>query len=78
MNAQPERNNRMEQAKIDRINELARESKKRELTDEEKKEQKALRQEYVQAFRNSLTRELSSIRIRRPDGSLESLQKKKK
>ena len=48
------------------------------MTDEEKKEQKALRQEYVQAFRNSLTRELSSIRIRRPDGSLESLQKKKK
>lgn len=44
----------MEQAKIDRINELARESKNRELTDEEKKEQKVLRQEYVQAFRNSL------------------------
>ena len=68
----------MEQFKIDRINELARESKKRELTAEEKAEQQGLRQEYIQAFRGSLTRELSNIRIRRPDGSLEPLQKKKK
>lgn len=68
----------MEQFKIDRINELARESKKRGLTAEEKAEQQKLRQEYIQAFRGSLTRELSNIRIRRPDGSLEPLQKKKK
>ena len=37
----------MEQKKIDRINELAKLAKERELTDEEKVERAALRQEYV-------------------------------
>ncbi len=41
----------MEKIKVDRINELARESKKRALTDEEKKEQAALRQEYLAEVR---------------------------
>ena len=43
----------MEQAKIDRINELARKSKVETLTDEEKAEQKALREEYIIEFRRS-------------------------
>ena len=37
----------MEKAKIDRINELARLSKTRELTEKETKEQKDLREEYL-------------------------------
>ena len=44
----------MEKSKIDRINELARISKERELTEEEKKEQQELRQEYLAEFRRSL------------------------
>ena len=44
----------MDKIKIERINELARISKERELTGEEKEEQAALRQEYVAYFRASL------------------------
>ena len=44
----------MEKAKIDRINELGRLSKERELTEEERSEQKALREEYLMEVRASL------------------------
>lgn len=44
----------MEKIKIDRINELGRISKTRELTDEEKAEQKALREEYLAEVRAQL------------------------
>lgn len=44
----------MEKSKVDRINELARLAKERGLTDEEKAEQQALRQEYLAEFRRSL------------------------
>ena len=44
----------MEKNKVDRINELARLSKERELTDDEKKEQKALREEYLSEVRKAL------------------------
>ena len=44
----------MERIKIDRINELGRLSKQRELTEEEKKEQKALREEYLAEVRAQL------------------------
>ena len=41
----------MERSKIDRINELARISKTRPLTEAEQKEQKGLRDEYIAEFR---------------------------
>ncbi len=44
----------MDKAKIDRINELGRISKTRELTEEEKSEQKALREEYLEYVRGQL------------------------
>ena len=44
----------MEKEKIDRINELARLSKERALSEEEKKEQKALREEYLKYVRQTL------------------------
>ena len=44
----------MEQKKIDRINELAKLAKERELTDEEKVERAALRQEYVNSVLGDL------------------------
>ncbi|MBR2474405.1 MAG: DUF896 domain-containing protein [Clostridia bacterium] len=67
----------MEQSKIDRINELARASKVRELTEEEKAEQKALREEYIIAYRASLRGILDNTVIQRPDGSRQELKKKK-
>ena len=44
----------MEKQKVDRINELARISKQRALTEEEAKEQKALREEYLSEVRKAL------------------------
>ena len=44
----------MEKEKIDRINELGRLSRERELTDAEREEQTALRQEYIAEVRRAL------------------------
>lgn len=41
----------MDKVKIDRINELGRIAKERELTEEEKNERAALREEYIAFFR---------------------------
>lgn len=68
----------MEKHKIDRINELARESKVRELTNEEKQEQAELRQEYILEFRASFGATLDNTVIQYPDGSRKSLRKDKK
>ena len=64
----------MEKEKLDRINYLARESKVRELTLEEKDEQYALRQEYLAEFRASMGAQLNSTVIQYPDGSKKSLK----
>ncbi len=64
--------------KIDRINFLARKAREQELTEEEKIEQKALRAEYVAAFRKSLENTLDNTVIQRPDGTRERVQKRKK
>lgn len=65
----------MEKIKLDRINELARASKERELTEEEKREQKLLRDEYRAAIRASLTGQLDNTVIVTPDGKRKSLRK---
>ena len=44
----------MDKQKIDRINELYRRSKAEGLTEKEKKEQKLLRAEYLEAVRRNL------------------------
>ncbi len=44
----------MEKIKIDRINELGRLSKQRELTASEREEQKLLREEYMRELRAAL------------------------
>ncbi len=51
----------MEQNKIDRINYLARESRVRELTAEEKEEQTMLRNEYRALFKRNLQAQLDNI-----------------
>lgn len=66
----------MEQAKIDRINALARKSKVAELTTEEKKEQKKLREEYLLEFRASMTGILNNTYIEYPDGRRVKVKKK--
>ena len=63
------------QEKIDRINFLARKSREEGLTEEEAKEQKALRAEYVAAFRKSLETQLDSTVIVRPDGTREKIER---
>lgn len=67
----------MEQAKIDRINELARKSKAEGLTDAERAEQQVLRAEYIESYRRSLTNILDNSYIQRPDGTKEKVQRKK-
>lgn len=66
----------MEQAKIDRINELARLARERELTAEERTERQELRQQYLADWRAGAIAALESVRIREPDGSIHPLQKK--
>lgn len=66
----------MEQAKIDRINELARKAKTPEgLTAEETAERDVLRREYIDAFKRNLTAQLDNTVIQYPDGSKRSLRK---
>lgn len=67
----------MEQAKIDRINALAKKAKTPEgLTPEETAERAALRQEYIAAYRENLVAQLEHTVIVRPDGTRERLRKK--
>lgn len=49
------------QDKIDRINLLSKKSKAEGLTEEEKSEQKILRDEYIAAFRENLKLQLDQI-----------------
>ena len=66
----------MDQKKIDRINQLAKLAKERELTAEEQTERAELRKEYIAAFRGNLEAQLNTITIQYPDGSKKKLQKK--
>ena len=67
----------MEQAKSDRINELARRVKAGEtLTPEELSERDALRREYIASVKASLTGQLDRTYIVGPDGAKRKLPKK--
>ena len=66
----------MEQAKIDRINELAHIAKERALTAEELAERDALRKEYIAAWRESTIAVLENTYIQTPDGKKHKLQRK--
>ncbi len=52
-----------EKERLDRINQLARKQKDEGLTEEEKKEQKRLREEYLKSFRKQFRQQLDSIKI---------------
>ncbi|MCX4287093.1 MAG: DUF896 domain-containing protein [Clostridia bacterium] len=67
----------MDQKKIDRINELARKSKTAQgLTEEEKSEQKILRQEYLESWRLGVQQTLENTYIVDDKGNERKLQKK--
>ncbi len=68
----------MEKTKIDRINELARLSKQRELTEAELAERAALRAEYIADFRKATIAVLDNTYIQTPDGKKHPLPKKEK
>ena len=65
----------MTNEKIARINELAKKSKTTGLTDAEKAEQQALRQEYVADVKASLRAQLNNTSIK-ADGTVHKLGKK--
>lgn len=67
----------MDQAKIDRINALAKKAKGPEgLTPEETAERDALRRAYIDAYRRGLTAQLDNTYIQYPDGTRRKLEKK--
>ena len=66
----------MENSKLQRINELARIKKERELTAEELAERDALRKEYIEEWRKGAIEVLENTYIQTPDGKKHKLQKK--
>lgn len=62
--------------KIKRINELYHKSKAEGLSEEERAEQAALRQDYVNSIKANLSAELKNVRIQEADGSVRELKKK--
>lgn len=68
----------MDEIKIKRINELARKSKTPQgLTEQEKAEQKILRQEYIASYKRNLVSHLESIYIVDENGNKHKVEKKK-
>lgn len=66
----------MDEQKIKRINELYRKSKAEGLTGEERREQKLLREEYLESIRGNLRSQLNNIDIREKDGTIVNLGEK--
>ncbi|MDR0518933.1 MAG: DUF896 domain-containing protein [Clostridiales Family XIII bacterium] len=66
----------LEQKKMDRINELARKSKRTGLTGAEKQEQQRLRQEYLARFRESFRVQLDNIEVVDTPEEAERLRRK--
>lgn len=62
---------------IKRINELYHKSQAEGLTEEEKEEQKNLRQKYIDSIKGNLRGQLESLSIQRPDGTMEKVKKVK-
>ncbi len=66
----------MEHKEIDRINELTRISRERELTAQEQAERQTLRAGYLAQWRKSTEAALKSVVIMEPDGTKHKLAKK--
>ena len=68
----------MEQANLNRINELAKIAKTRALTEEEQAERARLRKEYLAEFRTAFQQQLSNTYIQYDDGTKVALTDLKK
>ena len=66
----------MESGKLDRINELARLSRERELTTGELQERDTLRREYIAEWRRGAEQVLENTYVIGPDGVKRKLEKK--
>lgn len=66
----------MENSKLQRINELARLKKERELTADELAERDELRKEYLDEWRKGDVEVLENTYIQTPDGKKHKLQRK--
>lgn len=66
----------MENSKLQRINELARLKKERELTADELAERDELRKEYLDEWRKGAVEVLENTHIQTPDGKKHKLQRK--
>lgn len=66
----------MEESRIKRINKLYHKSQAEGLTEDEKKEQALLRQEYVASIRKNLRSQLNNIDMVNEDGTIENLGEK--
>ena len=66
----------MENTKLNRINELVRIAKERELTSEELSERDALRKEYIAEWRRGAEQVLENTYIVGPDGKKRKLERK--
>lgn len=66
----------MIQDKLDRINELARLQRERELTEAEREEQAQLRREYIAEWRNGVMQVLDNTYVVDKNGIKHKLQKK--
>ena len=71
-----EENTYMENAKLNRINELAKLAKERELTEVELSERDALRKEYIAEWRRGAEQVLENTYIVGPDGKKRKLERK--
>ncbi len=60
---------------IKRINDLYHKSQAEGLSEEERAEQKELRQKYIDSVKGNLRGQLESISIQRPDGTIEKVKK---
>lgn len=66
----------MNDQKIDRINELAHKAKTTGLTEDEKKEQAALRKEYIASFKSNMVSILENTYILDDNGNKRKLERK--
>lgn len=66
----------MSDLNISRINELYHKSKAEGLTEEEKKEQQQLRQQYLAAVRGNIRSQLNQIDLQMEDGTIVNLGEK--
>lgn len=68
----------MDKQQLERISELTRISRRRELTAAEQEERQALRAAYIAAIRADMIGTLDNVSLQNADGSVEPLKRREK